>query len=163
MKKLLLTAALLFSYLFSAQTYADAIPGETDCAKGHEIGKVKALVEKTLIAIKADKAAVLKAITAKDKTYLDGDMYMFVYDNTKVLAHGFNEKLVGVDLVGAKDKQGVTFVVSLKRMALEKGEGCIYYQWPNPAKNGQAEDKIGYVKKVADNVWLGSGTYQIAK
>jgi signal transduction histidine kinase len=163
MKKFSLTAALLFTCLFSAQSFADAIPGETDCAKGHEIGKVKALVDKTLSAMKADKAAALKAITAKDKTYMDGDMYIFAYDGTKNIAHGFNEKLVGVDLVGAKDKQGVTFIVSLKRMALEKGEGCIYYQWPNPAKNGQAEDKIGFVKKVADNVWIGSGTYQVAK
>ena len=38
------------------------------------------------------------------------------------------------------------------------GEGWFVYTWNNP-QTGKQEPKLGYVMKVDDTWWLGSGTY----
>ncbi len=43
--------------------------------------------------------------------FVDPDLYITVYDLTgKCLAHGANSKMIGKDLIGLKDPDGVAFV-----------------------------------------------------
>ncbi|MBI3693669.1 MAG: hypothetical protein HY238_02355 [Acidobacteria bacterium] len=46
---------------------------------------------------------------------------------------------------------------------MEKGEGCVQYQSPNPAKAGQFEDKVSYGMKVNNTIWAGSRTHLLRK
>ena len=42
------------------------------------------------------------------------------------------------------------------------GSGWLYYTWPNPQHDNVQEPKLGYVEKVDDTWFLGSGTYGAA-
>src|SRR5689334_19228833 len=57
--------------------------------------EAKAMVAKAIAAFDKDGTAAFAAITAPDKTYVDRDLYVFVFDKEKIVAHGFDEKLVG--------------------------------------------------------------------
>jgi signal transduction histidine kinase len=60
------------------------------------------------------------------------DLYVSVYDSKGInLAHGANEKLVGKDLSGVKDANGVAVVAGLISVAA-KGGGWLDYDWPDP-------------------------------
>jgi signal transduction histidine kinase len=43
----------------------------------------------------------------------------------------------------------------------KNGGGWLEYMWENP-QTGKLEKKYGYVRKVDDGWWLGSGTYEVA-
>lgn len=89
-------------------------------------------------------------------------MYVFAYDlHGSVIAHGGDPALVGKNLLGMHDLHGVPVIKDLIRLA-RGGSGWLYYSWPDPARGGQVEPELGYVKKVDDTWFLGSGTYGLA-
>jgi hypothetical protein len=53
------------------------------------------------------------------------------------------------------------FVKAGQRLAMEKGEGCVQYDFMNPAKGGQVEHKVTYFMKVTESVSAASGTYLV--
>jgi len=142
---------------------APPIRGEVGCDKGVDIAKVQALVKKTVTALKKDQDRVIQEINRGDKQWKDGEHYVFVYQGSRVLAHGWMPSLAGQDGSAAVDQDLVPYVKSLERMAVEKGEGCVKYKLANPARHGRLEDKVGYAMKVKGSVWAGSGTYAIRK
>jgi signal transduction histidine kinase len=155
-------AGVLLSWLAAAPGIAaaigsPAIPGEVSCDRGVDIARVKALVGRTVQAMKQDRGAVLQAINHGDPRWKDGDYYMFVAGDGRLLAHGFLSSYVGQRLGSLPWGQ------ALQRMAMERNEGCVGYQFMNPAKGGQTEDKVGYVVKVDATTWAGSGTYLVRK
>jgi signal transduction histidine kinase len=121
---------------------------------------VQAFVEKAVSFAKANgKEAALAAFTQAGGEFHQGQLYIYAYsfDGT-VIAHGGDAKLVGQNLIGMKDPNGVQVIRELVALA-QRGSGWLYYTWPNPANNNQQEPKLGYVMKVDDTWFLGSGTY----
>ena len=162
MKKLMQKFAFAITLAATAHALAaDPIQGEISCDKGENMAKVKALVAKAKAGLKASKDKTLKEITDGSKDWKDGDFYVFVYSGGKVLAHGFNAAMVGKDLTQVKDSDGLQYVEMIRRLAAEKGSGCVKYKFPNPAKGGQVEDKISYIESLGNNEWVGVGTYAI--
>ncbi len=47
------------------------------------------------------------------------------------------------------------------QLVAQKGEGCVRYDFMNPAKNGTYEHKVTYAKKVSDTMFAASGTYLV--
>jgi Single Cache domain 2 len=141
------------------------IPGEVSCDKGTDMARVQALVRKTAAALKKDQATVIQQINAGDKQWKDGSLYVAVFEATPrgtiVLAHGYWPWIVGQDIGSTRYLNSYPWMKSGQRIALEKGEGCIQYQFHNPAKSGQVEDKVTYVLRVTDTVRVSSGTYLI--
>jgi len=88
---------------------------------------------------------------------------MFVFQGTKALAHDYMPSMVGQDVGSSTYQNTFAWIKSGQRIALEKGEGCFRYRFHNPAKGGQVEDKVGYVMKMKDTIWAGSGTYLVRK
>ena len=121
---------------------------------------VQAFVVKAVAYAKANgKQAALKTFTGAGGEFHQGQLYIYAYsfDGT-VIAHGGNATLVGQNLIDMKDPNGVQVIRELVSLA-QKGSGWLYYTWPNPANNNQQEPKLGYVMKVDDTWFLGSGTY----
>ena len=113
-------------------------------------------------ANKNGKAAALAAFTAPGGEFHDGQLYIYAYDfNGTVIAHGGDSKLVGKNLIGMKDPNGLPVIQELVRRA-KTGRGWLVYTWPNPANGNKQEPKLGYVVKVDDTWFLGSGTYGAA-
>ncbi len=88
-----------------------------------------------------------------------GELYIYAYDfNCVCLAHGFTPELVGKDLSEQKDSRGLLMIRQLRDLAAGDGKGFLEYGWTDPA-TGQEGHKLGYVVKIDDTFWLGSGIY----
>jgi polar amino acid transport system substrate-binding protein len=124
---------------------------------------VQAFVNKAVAYAKTNgKAAALKAFTQSGGDFHQGQLYIYAYDfSGTVIAHGGDPSLVGKDLSAMTDPNGVRVVAELTRLATQGG-GWLYFTWPNPAHGNQQEPKLGYVLKVDDTWFLGSGTYGTA-
>ena len=108
------------------------------------------------------KAKALAEFSNTKGKFVRGELYIFAYDfNGKVLAHGAKPKLVGLNLRSLKDAKGVYVIQELMKVA-QTGSGFLKYYWENP-QTKKVMPKLGYVVKMDDNWWLGSGIYYEGK
>ncbi len=121
---------------------------------------VQTFVEKAVAYARMNgKDAALAAFTAPGGEFHDGELYIYAYDfDGTVIAHGGDPSLVGKNLIGMKDPNGVPVIKDLVHLA-EDGSGWLYFMWGNPLNDNRVEPKLGYVMKVDDSWFLGSGTY----
>jgi polar amino acid transport system substrate-binding protein len=122
--------------------------------------QVQAFVNEAVdYARKHGKAAALRAFCAPDGQFRRGQLYVFAYDfDGNVIAHGGDPSLVGKDLLDMTDPNGLHVIRKLRALA-RAGGGWLYYMWGDPEADNQVEPKLGYVRKVDDTWFLGSGTY----
>ena len=147
-KSLMIFAAvsLLSSGAYAADSFATAKEAE-------------AMVAKAAKAVAADKAGTFKEITAKDKKWVDRDLYAVVYDMSgKCLAHGQNEKQVGKDLIDLADADGKEFVKERVEFAKSKGKFWHDYKFTDPATK-KVLPKSAYCEKAGD-VIVCAGIYK---
>lgn len=154
MKKMILSVLVLMGALVTGAAFADQ--GTPD--------EAKAMVEKAITAIKADKeGAFAKINDAKDTEFHDRDLYVFVIstdDKGTFIAHGTKPALVGKDLIGLKDPDGVPLVKNFIELVNSKGEGWSDYKWPHP-ETKKNTPKSSYVKKVdGEDFLVGVGVYK---
>ena len=129
-------------------------------ATGASKDEAVAMVKKGIAFIKsngADKAYA--AFTAKDKQFIDRDLYLVVYGlDGKVLAHGANEKQVGKDLIEMTDIDGKYFVKERVAMVKAKPAGAWQeYKFTNPVSK-KIEPKVMYCEKQGETAVCG-GVY----
>jgi len=92
-------------------------------------------------------------------SFIKGELYIYAYDfNGTTLALPFNQEKVGINRLNETDSQGGFFIRNLSDAA-RNGSGYSRYYYPNPAQNNTVEAKLGYVEKVDDGWFLGSGIY----
>lgn len=147
-KSLVVFAAisLISSGAYAAESFATAKEAE-------------AMVAKAAKAVTADRAAAFKEITAKDKKWVDRDLYPVVYDMSgKCLAHGQNEKQVGKDLIDLADADGKEFVKERVEFAKSKGKFWHDYKFTDPATK-KVLPKSAYCEKTGD-VIVCAGIYK---
>ena len=73
-------------------------------------------------------------------------------------AHGANKGLVGRNLTGLKDPDGVKIVEKMIQVARDSGTGWVEYRWPNPVTK-KLEQKASYVIRTGD-VMVMVGAYK---
>jgi len=78
--------------------------------------------------------------------------------NGTVLAHPVNPELIGVNRYMEKDAIGTYFIQNLMDAAINE-TGFTRYTYINPVNNNRIEEKLGYVRMVNGEYWLGSGLY----
>src|SRR5690606_17817764 len=88
-----------------------------------------------------------------------GEEYFFVTDLAgRMLIHA-DAKLIGQDVSGLKDSNGVAFVSEMTRTAREQGRGTVAYLWPK-RPNTEPVDKVTYVSHFDPWNWmLATGVY----
>lgn len=119
-----------------------------------------AMVKKGIAYIKsAGPEKAYAAFTAKDKQFIDRDLYLVVYGlDGKVLAHGQNEKQVGKDLLEMTDIDGKYFVKERVAMVRAKPTGAWQeYKFTNPVTK-KIEPKLMYCEKLNETAVCG-GVY----
>lgn len=90
--------------------------------------------------------------------FIDRDLYVFVFDlDGTIWASGGFPETVGSNALGARDGNGRFFIREAIRIALEKGEGWIAYDWLNPC-TGRLSPKVSFVKRVGPLI-VGVGAY----
>jgi len=129
-------------------------------AAGGTASEAKSMMDKAVAFVKAEgQEKAFAEFSNPTGKFKDRDLYIFAVDLKGItLAHGGNAKLVGKDMSGLKDADGVYFIRECIEMAKTKGSGWVDYKWVNPATK-TIEPKSTYIQKV-DNYFLGCGIYK---
>jgi len=119
-----------------------------------------AMVQKAIAYIKAHGREKAFAEFSNPKgPFIHRDLYITVYDMKGVcLAHGFNQKMVGKNMIDLKDPDGKAFVKERNEMAKTKDKFWVDYKYVNPVTK-QIEQKSQYVEKYGD-ILVNCGIYK---
>jgi cytochrome c len=143
-KSVLLAASLLMATASAALAQKPAFGSAAEA---------KALLEKTVTALKADKAKTIAAINKGDAEFVDRDLYPACSGaDGKVVAHPDAARL-GMDRTTMKDSTGKLYGPEL----LKAEEGRIAevpYMYARPGGDKATVQKVSYVTKVGDLVCL---------
>ncbi len=122
-----------------------------------------AMVKRAAAEIKAvGKEKAFAEISDPKGKFVDRDLYVTVYDLTGTcLAHGFNAKLVGKNMIDMKDVDGKPFVKERNELAKTKDSFWIDYKYVNPVTK-EIEPKTAYVEMEGEYL-VGSGIFRPAK
>jgi signal transduction histidine kinase len=122
--------------------------------------EAEAMVKKAVEFLKANgKDKALAEFSNPKGKFIDRDLYIFVYDlDGKCVAHGFNQKMIGKDLLEMKDPDGKFYVKERIEIVKSKGSGWQDYKFTNPLSK-KLEQKTAFVQKVED-VIIGCGAYK---
>jgi len=105
------------------------------------------------------KENALAEFSNPNGSFVRGELYIYAYDfEDIVLAHPFSPELIGTNRTNERDAYGNLYSYKFINAA-KSGSGFVRFPYSNPARNGTIEEKLGYVKKVDDTWWLGSGIY----
>ena len=111
--------------------------------------EARAMLEKAVEAVKADKAGALEKFTKGEGGFKDRDLYPYCGGpDGNFTAH---PTLVGKSLMELKDKAGKSLGEEVYAKAKEGGVDTVEYMWPRPGENDPVQ-KVVYVTKVDDQV-----------
>ena len=115
--------------------------------------------EAVAYAQKNGKETALAEFSRPNGSFFRGVLYIYAYDyNGTTIAHPVNPEKIGVNRLREPDAEGTWFITNLREAAYN-GSGFATYTYINPVHNNTIEKKLGYVMKVDENWWLGSGIY----
>jgi hypothetical protein len=120
--------------------------------------EAKAMLEKAVAAVKADKAKALEQIQNGEAGFKDRDLYAFCANagDGIITAH---PALKGKKIQEIKDKNGKALGEEMMKVATEGKFDEVSYMWPRPGADTTPVQKVSYVTKVADQV-CGVGYYK---
>ena len=112
--------------------------------------EAKAMLEKAVTAVKADKAKALKSFNDGSDGFKDRDLYPFCANAADGIftAH---PKLAGKSLKELKDKDGKALGEAIFISAKEGAIAEVDYKWPRPGSEDPVA-KVSFVTKVGDQV-----------
>lgn len=127
--------------LLSGTAFADAQFGTAP--------EAKAMLEKAVAAVKADKAGALAQFTKGEGGFKDRDLYPFCGGpDGAFTAH---PSLTGKSLMDLQDKAGKALGKEIYATAKEGAISEVTYKWPRPGSTDPV-DKVSFVTKVSDQV-----------
>jgi signal transduction histidine kinase len=123
----------------------------------------KAMLDKTVAAIKTDKAKTLDQINAGENGFLQGDIYPFCFnlsDGKNVAVANPNAKpLIGKDVRTIKDPTGDAFGQRIYDAAKEGQVNEVSYMFPKPGSDKTPVPKVSFVTAI-DGLGCGVGYYK---
>ena len=158
MKKILgqLGCVLSISLALIGQVFAEDIKYSNE-----DIEKI--VLEAKNFAIAKGKDAALKAFMDQNNAqFRKGSVYVSAFDfNGVCLAH-IKAAMVGAQMIGLKDQNGVPLIKNLIAAAKDAKGGWAEYMWQNPVTN-KVEKKYSFAMKIDDNWWITTGLYESEK
>ena len=140
MKKKLLAIAAMSALVCAGSVYA--------AAQG-TASEAKAMLQKAVTALKADKSKALNQIALGENGFRDRDLYPFCGGpDGNFTAH---PQLNGKSMKTIKAQDGEPLGMRLYESAKEGEINEIEYQWPKPGGKDPVT-KVSYVTKVGDQV-----------
>jgi len=116
--------------------------------------EAKAMLDKTVAAIKADKGKALAMINKGEGGFRDRDLYPACSGlDGKVTAH-VDPTRIGMDRNTMKDNTGKPYGAEIMKVAEEGKIKEVSYMFPRPGADKKPVQKVAYVTKVGDQVCL---------
>ena len=125
----------------------------------------RAMLDKAVVALKADTPKTLDTINKGEGGFLDRDLYVFCFNigDGKAVANGSTNpaarKTIGVDVRTLKDATGKVFGQDLYDAAKEGQITEVSYMFPKPGTDTTPVAKISLVTRVGD-LGCGVGYYK---
>jgi signal transduction histidine kinase len=111
--------------------------------------EAKAMLERAVAAVKADKAGALAKFSKGQGGFKDRDLYPYCGGlDGMFTAH---PTLIGKSLRQLKDKAGKAFGEEIYKVAEEGKIAEVAYMWPRPGETEPIQ-KMAYVTKVSDQI-----------
>lgn len=119
-----------------------------------------AMVDKAIAYIKAHgKEKAFAEFSNPKGQFVDRDLYITVYDlKGTCLAHGFNQKMIGKNMIDLKDPDGKAFVKERLDTAKTKSKFWLDYKYVNPMTK-QIGEKSQYCVRYED-ILVNCGIYK---
>ncbi len=154
--------ALAFALAAGAALFATTVSAQMMAHQG-TADDAKAMLNKTVAAIKADKAKALEDINAGTNGFLVGDIYPFCFnlsDGLNVAVASPNAKpLMGKDVRTFKDATGDDFGARIYAAAKEGQVNEVSYKFAKPGPDKTPVPKVSFVTAVA-GLGCGVGYYK---
>jgi len=100
------------------------------------------------------KDIALAEFSNSNGMFVQGDLYIYVLSLAGVmLAHGINDKFVGLSFLDVKDSDGKQFTKELLDKANSTGGGWVEYNWYHPRRN-KVLPKLAYCQKESDLIFV---------
>lgn len=121
--------------------------------------EAKAMLEKAVTAVKADKGKALDSFNKGEGGFKDRDLYPFCANaaDGQITAHP-SPQLRTMKMGDIKDKAGFALGAEMMKVAKEGAYSEVAYMWPRPGTENPVQ-KVSYVTKVADQI-CGVGYYK---
>jgi len=135
----------------------------TSAAQAGERGtkdEAKALVEKAVAYLRENgKDKAVAEFNKADGQFIDRDLYIFAMSMDGIrLAHGKNQKLVGLSIEDFKDVDDKPYGKEIMELGRGVGSGWVDYKFTDPMTKKIAE-KTTYLQREGDVV-IASGAYK---
>jgi signal transduction histidine kinase len=113
-------------------------------------GEAKAVLERAVEAVKADKEKALEMFNKGEGGFKDRDLYVFCVNASDGMetAHPTHK---GKKITEIKDAKGFPFGEEIMRTATEGKISEITYMWPRPGADVPVE-KVTFYTKVSDQI-----------
>jgi signal transduction histidine kinase len=113
------------------------------------------MVQKAIAYYKSNgKEKALSEVSNPKGQFVKEDLYVTVYDlEGNCLAHGFNQKMIGLNMLGLKDIDGKVYIKERIELAKSQGSGWQDFKYTNPISK-QIEPKRAYFEKVDDIIFM---------
>jgi hypothetical protein len=99
------------------------------------------------------KDVALAEFSNTNGMFVQGDLYVFVLSTAGImLAHGVNDKFVGLDFLAVKDSDGKAFNKEIVDNAKNQISGWVKYKWYHPRRN-KVLPKLAYFQKENDMIF----------
>jgi signal transduction histidine kinase len=127
--------------------------------------EARAMLDKAVVAVKADKAKAIDTINKGEGGFLDRDLYVFCFNigDGKAVANGSSnpaaKKTVGVDVRTLKDATGKVFGQDLYAAAKDGQITEVSYMFPKPGTDMTPVAKVSLVTRIGD-LGCGVGYYK---
>ncbi|MEH2474272.1 methyl-accepting chemotaxis protein [Nitrobacteraceae bacterium AZCC 2161] len=166
----------LWSLVFAATIATFCVAGAALSFTYHRmyedrVAKLQAVVEAGHSLASRLEAAVVAGKMAREEaqSHFKDELLAIRYSGEEYLfAHSFDQigfahpspKLMGKDVSGLIDANGVPIVPALISIVKTRGEGTYVYGWPLRANDPQTAEKVAFVKGFAPwNIFIGTGVF----
>jgi signal transduction histidine kinase len=113
--------------------------------------EAKAMLEKAIAAVKADKMKALDMFDKGEGGFMDRDIFPFCFNHSdgKVVATPF-KNLLGIEMRGLKDPNGEPYGQKLLDAAKEGQINEVSYMFPRPGADHTPVPKVAFVARVGE-------------
>ena len=142
-------SAVALTFLASAFAQQDRFGTATEA---------KAMLEKAVVAVKADKAKALAMFNAGEGSFKDRDLYLFCFNILGGIITAGPPTILGTDVRTLTDLTGKVFGEDLFN-APREGTTEVSYMVPRPGADNTPVDKVSFVARAGDQ-GCGVGYYK---